>query len=238
MSSNAHKVGSLLFCPDCGTLLSLPKDGETFVACDQCGREEPASSYENVIITTRSAPEAFPSALRQKRKIQTKLHETGDQGTLVSEKCPACGHLEAYSKVMQVRVCDAEQERDINDCDCSYGVRTRDRRVHHAKRMAGKQLDYTYTPTEQKRATMPKPPSVLARRATRGSLSEKLSFGRLGGVRLCIGLVRAQHIRGKVEGECKGRQQKECCDERQQGSGHAGGEGGQGVMECLQDISG
>jgi hypothetical protein len=35
-------TGSLLFCPDCGTLLSLPRDGETMVACEQCGREEPA----------------------------------------------------------------------------------------------------------------------------------------------------------------------------------------------------
>lgn len=83
-------------------------------------------AYENVIITTKSDPEAFPSALRQKRKTQTKHHETGDKGTLVgvaldschfliklaesmfitqvSEKCPACGHLEAYSKEMQVRL--------------------------------------------------------------------------------------------------------------------------------------
>lgn len=40
-------------------------------------------AYENVSITTRSDPEAFPSALRQKRKTQTKQHATGDQGTLV-----------------------------------------------------------------------------------------------------------------------------------------------------------
>ncbi|KAF8961012.1 hypothetical protein BDZ97DRAFT_1830881 [Flammula alnicola] len=83
--SRAHKVGSLLFCPDCGTLLSLPRDGEKIVTCEQCAYEEPANSYENVIITTRSDPEAFPSALRQKRKTQTKQHETGDQGTLVSD---------------------------------------------------------------------------------------------------------------------------------------------------------
>jgi hypothetical protein len=41
-------------------------------------------AYENVIVTTRSDPEAFPSALRQKRKTETKQHEKGDQGTLVS----------------------------------------------------------------------------------------------------------------------------------------------------------
>lgn len=45
----------------------------------------PWAAYENVIITTRSSAEAFPSALRQKRKTQTKHHEKGDQGTLVSD---------------------------------------------------------------------------------------------------------------------------------------------------------
>ncbi|KAF8060881.1 DNA-directed RNA polymerase I kDa polypeptide [Lyophyllum atratum] len=102
----AHKIGSLLFCPTCGTLLSLPQDGEDAVTCEQCGHVEPASSYENIEITTRSHPDAFPSALRQKRKTQTKLHEKGDQGTLVSEKCPGCGHLSAYSKEMQLRGAD------------------------------------------------------------------------------------------------------------------------------------
>ena len=33
------------------------------------------AAYENIEITTRSHPEAFPSALRQKRKTQTKVHE-------------------------------------------------------------------------------------------------------------------------------------------------------------------
>ncbi|KAJ7804694.1 DNA-directed RNA polymerase I kDa polypeptide [Mycena olivaceomarginata] len=90
-----HKIGSLLFCPRCGTLLDLPKDGQVDVTCEQCGHVEPASSYENTEITTRSDPDA---------KTQTKLHETGDQGTLVNEKCPSCGALEAYSKEMQTFV--------------------------------------------------------------------------------------------------------------------------------------
>ena len=37
------KSGSLLFCPRCGTLLDLPKDGESVVICEQCQHEEPAS---------------------------------------------------------------------------------------------------------------------------------------------------------------------------------------------------
>lgn len=90
--------GSLLFCPDCGTLLSLPADGEYQVACEQCGRKEPASceptyfllsideplnsqsmtAYENIEVVTRSHPDAFPSPLRQKGKTQTKVHDPNE----------------------------------------------------------------------------------------------------------------------------------------------------------------
>ena len=105
--STSWLSGSLLFCPECGTLLDQPKDGDDSVSCEQCHHEEPANcrwssctrlalvlhlhgsfnipwaAYDNIVITTRSHPDAFPSALRQKRKTQTKQHDKGDQGTLV-----------------------------------------------------------------------------------------------------------------------------------------------------------
>ncbi|RDB15617.1 DNA-directed RNA polymerase I subunit RPA12 [Hypsizygus marmoreus] len=119
----AHKIGSLLFCPTCGTLLSVPQDGEDTVTCEQCAHVEPASSYEDIEITTRSHPEAFPSALRQKRKTQTKQHKKGDQGTLVSEKCPSCGHLEAYSKELQLRSADEGSTIFYSCASCKHGWR-------------------------------------------------------------------------------------------------------------------
>jgi DNA-directed RNA polymerase subunit M/transcription elongation factor TFIIS len=36
------RTGALLFCPDCGTLLDLPRGEEDSVTCEQCGHEEPA----------------------------------------------------------------------------------------------------------------------------------------------------------------------------------------------------
>ena len=36
------------------------------------------TAYENIEIVTRSHPEAFPSALRQKRKTQTKVHAANE----------------------------------------------------------------------------------------------------------------------------------------------------------------
>ncbi|KAF8633178.1 hypothetical protein AX15_001477 [Amanita polypyramis BW_CC] len=118
-----HKIGSLLFCPSCGTLLALPKDGEAVVTCEQCNHEEPTSSYENIEITTRSHPDAFPSALRQKRKTQTKKHDKRDEGTLVSEKCPVCGHLQAYSKEMQLRSADEGSTIFYTCSSCKHGWR-------------------------------------------------------------------------------------------------------------------
>jgi hypothetical protein len=40
---DATRIGSLLFCPACGTLLDLPKDDQDEIPCAQCGRLEPAS---------------------------------------------------------------------------------------------------------------------------------------------------------------------------------------------------
>ncbi|KII92476.1 hypothetical protein PLICRDRAFT_473348 [Plicaturopsis crispa FD-325 SS-3] len=122
MPSRAHKIGSLLFCPDCGTLLNLPHENENVVICEQCAHQEPASSYENIEITTRSHPDAFPSALRQKRKTQTKVHE-GEVLMKVSEKCPECGHGEAYFQEKQMRSADEGSTILYTCVDCKHGWR-------------------------------------------------------------------------------------------------------------------
>ncbi|KIY48644.1 DNA-directed RNA polymerase I kDa polypeptide [Fistulina hepatica ATCC 64428] len=121
--SSAHKIGALLFCPDCGTLLNLPDDGHSVVTCEQCNHEEPASSFDNIEVTTRSHPDAFPSPLRQKRKTQTKHHQEDHQGTLVAEKCPQCGHMQAFSKEMQLRSADEGSTIFYTCASCKHGWR-------------------------------------------------------------------------------------------------------------------
>ncbi|KAK0464814.1 transcription factor S-II-domain-containing protein [Armillaria novae-zelandiae] len=97
------------------------------VSCDQCGHQEPATSYENIQITTHSDPDAFPSALRQKRKTQTKHHEGRRQGhrrmSPVSEMCPNCGHMEAYSKELQLRSADEGSTVFYTCASCKHGWR-------------------------------------------------------------------------------------------------------------------
>ncbi|KAF8555893.1 DNA-directed RNA polymerase I kDa polypeptide [Imleria badia] len=122
MPARAHKIGSLLFCPNCGTLLALPQGDEQSVTCEQCHHEEPASSYENIEIITRSHPDAFPSALRQKRKTQTKIHQ-GKVLPKVTEKCPACGHLEAFYEEKQMRSADEGSTILYTCVSCKHGWR-------------------------------------------------------------------------------------------------------------------
>ena len=45
-----------------------------------------STAYENIEITTRSHPDAFPSALQQKRSTQTKTHNADEIRLRVSEE--------------------------------------------------------------------------------------------------------------------------------------------------------
>ncbi|KAF8523774.1 hypothetical protein BU17DRAFT_43613, partial [Hysterangium stoloniferum] len=113
--------GSLLFCPSCGSLLDLPKDGEDAVTCEQCKYVEPATSFDNIEITTRSHPDAFPSALRQARKTQTKNLDSLDALERVVQKCPQCGHDEAFLKQLAMRGAD-EGTTNLYTCvSCKHG---------------------------------------------------------------------------------------------------------------------
>lgn len=159
--------GSLLFCPGCGALLAIPKDSENTVTCEQCAHVEPASSYENIVTVTRSHPDAFPSALRQKQKTQTKIHQ-GKSLPKVSERCPSCGHAEAYYEERQMR--GADEGSTIlytvsSPAPTAFLSKTTAVRVLQT-RVEGEQLGHTYTPTLQNKATTPNPPSALASDAT------------------------------------------------------------------------
>lgn len=111
------KIGSLLFCPSCGSLLDVPGD-EDIIKCEPCGMTQDASSeffllfppllgtiltciweysllmsvYDNVTITTRSHPSAFPSALRRARQLVTakNIQEDMHEEATIKEMCPNC----------------------------------------------------------------------------------------------------------------------------------------------------
>ncbi|KAK1923233.1 DNA-directed RNA polymerase i 13.7 kda polypeptide [Papiliotrema laurentii] len=106
----AHRIGALLFCPACGSLLDLPKDDQDEIPCGQCGRLEPASSYENLPTKTYSSPNAFPSTLRSKRALViNKIDDAEaakDKDPIAQEKCQKCGNIGLSYTIMQLRSAD------------------------------------------------------------------------------------------------------------------------------------
>jgi DNA-directed RNA polymerase I subunit RPA12 len=65
--------------------------------------------YDNMVITTRSHPNAFPSALLQKRQlVHTATGAEGERAkeATIKEKCPQCGHDEMHFYTMQMRSAD------------------------------------------------------------------------------------------------------------------------------------
>ncbi|KAF8329091.1 DNA-directed RNA polymerase I kDa polypeptide [Cantharellus anzutake] len=119
MSSTALKIGNLLFCPNCGTLLNLP-GVEEHVLCEQCGHSELVSSYENTVVYTRSHPDAFPSALRMKKATLIKIHEGADLGTKCNEPCPRCSHPESWYREAQTRSADEGATISYTCTKCNF----------------------------------------------------------------------------------------------------------------------
>ncbi|PWN49362.1 putative RPA12-13.7 kd subunit of DNA-directed RNA polymerase I [Violaceomyces palustris] len=121
------KIGSLLFCPSCGSLLDVPSD-EDVIQCQPCGTVQDAKIYDNLSIVTRSHASAFPSALRQKRQLVSTSSMTSssdpsnpsDKAATIKERCPGCGHDELNFHTLQLRSAD-EGSTVFYDCPkCGY----------------------------------------------------------------------------------------------------------------------
>ncbi|EPQ27973.1 uncharacterized protein PFL1_06880 [Pseudozyma flocculosa PF-1] len=103
------KIGSLLFCSNCGSLLDFAKDDDS-IRCEPCGAVQDATVYDNLRVTTKSHPSAFPSALRQKRQLVSTAANYDDAAApaeaTIKEKCPGCGHDEMNFHTLQMRSAD------------------------------------------------------------------------------------------------------------------------------------
>ncbi|KAF8471989.1 hypothetical protein BDZ91DRAFT_775422 [Kalaharituber pfeilii] len=97
-------VGSLVFCGDCGNLLDSTSGNEQLV-CEQCGLVTQDSTTK--IVTTRSAPSAFPSSLRQKRSaVQTLSSDDLQTEATIKQTCPQCSNPEMKFYTLQLRSAD------------------------------------------------------------------------------------------------------------------------------------
>jgi DNA-directed RNA polymerase I subunit RPA12 len=115
-------VGTLLFCTDCGNLLDRRPPETRTITCDGCQRPNQSEhdsfspngfsqlsrSADNwpISVTTTSIPDAFPSALRQKRGFQTMNAEDAQTWPLTTHPCPSCDSQEMYFREIQLRSAD------------------------------------------------------------------------------------------------------------------------------------
>ncbi|CAK9780002.1 DNA-directed RNA polymerase i 13.7 kda polypeptide [Cutaneotrichosporon oleaginosum] len=127
-ASRAKRIGALLFCPACGTLLDLPRDDQDEIECSQCGRKEPAASYENLPTKTYSSANAFPSALKAKRALVQNTVEEGeaakDRDPIANERCDNCGHIGMSYKEMQLRSADEGSTIFYKCLNCGHQTST------------------------------------------------------------------------------------------------------------------
>ncbi|KAJ3316752.1 Coiled-coil domain-containing protein 38, partial [Boothiomyces sp. JEL0866] len=103
------KQHSLVFCPDCGSLLDQPSGEDDHVECYCCRTVVPASQFESVEIVTRSRPDVFLN----KPKITAEgadRHKHLKEGATIQDKCPNCGHHEMVFHTAQLRSADEESD--------------------------------------------------------------------------------------------------------------------------------
>ncbi|KAF7845653.1 hypothetical protein BT93_L1416 [Corymbia citriodora subsp. variegata] len=99
-------IGSLVFCPDCGTLLDRSSGlQKTTLTCDVCGAKCKDTSSKTIV--THSKPSAFPSSLRAKRsEVQTLTEEDHQTDARIKETCEKCGKEEVRYYTLQLRSAD------------------------------------------------------------------------------------------------------------------------------------
>lgn len=118
-------VGSLIFCTDCGNLLDSVSAKPT-LDCRVCTKSYPSQKFANLKVVTKSAEDAFPSALKSKRSVvkTTLKSDEVDEGATIKEKCPKCGNEEMQYHTLQLRSADEGATVFYTCTSCGYRFRT------------------------------------------------------------------------------------------------------------------
>ncbi|KAJ3404761.1 DNA-directed RNA polymerase I core subunit rpa12 [Chytriomyces hyalinus] len=119
---STHQKHSLIFCPDCGSLLDPPTTSETAVQCHLCSCLLPSAAFDSLEVVTQSSVTAFTTRPMPKKK------NTGDEdsmahlrdGATIKERCPKCDAPEMVFHTAQLRSADEGQTVFYSCVKCGF----------------------------------------------------------------------------------------------------------------------
>lgn len=95
---------------------------EEMIKCDDCSLYTKDTSSK--VITSKSKPSAFPSALRSKHsEVQSFNAEDLQVEAVIAKDCPDCGRCEMFYHTKQLRSAD-EGSTVFYRCECGYKENT------------------------------------------------------------------------------------------------------------------
>eukprot|EP00842_Homolaphlyctis_polyrhiza_P005969 jgi/Hompol1/6373/HPOL_001189-RA len=118
---------SLVFCPECGSLLDPPSGSEDSVSCYCCGTSINAKAFESIEVVSRSKQDTFPD--RPKLAVKSSNHKDAEptdshahlrDGATIKEKCPKCDAPEMVFHTAQLRSADEGQTVFYSCIKCGY----------------------------------------------------------------------------------------------------------------------
>ncbi|KAI8917162.1 hypothetical protein PhCBS80983_g00067 [Powellomyces hirtus] len=122
---STKQAHSLVFCPDCGSLLDPPSGAEDNVACGICGGVVVSEAFESVLVVTKSKPGAFPDRplpreVMEDDSTQSRTSQHLRDGATIKEKCPKCDAPEMVFHTAQLRSADEGQTVFYSCVKCGH----------------------------------------------------------------------------------------------------------------------
>jgi len=105
----------MLFCPQCGSLLSPKEEGKKTLLTCSCGYQK--VEREDILMKEE---------VKINKKIEVLRDDTKKAMPKTKEECPKCNHLTAYFWTQQTRASDEPETRFFECCKCSHRWRAYD----------------------------------------------------------------------------------------------------------------
>ncbi|KAJ3015957.1 DNA-directed RNA polymerase I core subunit rpa12 [Thoreauomyces humboldtii] len=118
-----EQAHSLVFCPDCGSLLDPPGGSEDTVSCGICGGIVQSTAFESINVVTKSKPGAFPDRPTPRNTAEDDANRTSQHlrdGATIKEKCPQCDAPEMVFHTAQLRGADEGQTVFYSCVKCGH----------------------------------------------------------------------------------------------------------------------